>query len=131
MMTLSKRNRRYIELAKREAYKSSYKRFRHGAVLVRGGSVINTSANHNDYCSFARRFRTEPGCSTIHAEIGSILGVDRSQTEGSIVYVARLNKKGEVKLSRPCSMCVNTLRFVGIKKVIYTVDENTIKSMRL
>ena len=48
---------RYLELAKNEARQSKYGKLRHGAVLVRGGSIINTCFNKDKFCSFGNKFR--------------------------------------------------------------------------
>jgi deoxycytidylate deaminase len=120
-----------MDMAKRTAQKSEYKRFRHGAVLVKGGSVRNTGANSGDYCSFGARFRSQPGKATIHAEIASILGLDKSITEGATVYVARINKQETYRLSKPCPMCEAVLRHVGVKKVVYTIDNQNVGILKL
>lgn len=128
---ISSRHNRFLDIAKKLALRSPYKKFRHGAILVKGGSIRNGACNSNDYCSFGAKFRKEPGKATIHAEIGAVLGIDRSVTEGATVYVARLNKREETRLSKPCSMCEAVLRHVGIKKVIYTVSDSEIEVYRL
>lgn len=130
-MHLSKRNKRFVELAKRMASKSLYERFRHGAVLVKGGSVINVASNSKNFSSFGNRFREECGHATHHAELGAILGVDSSTTNGSVIYVVRINKKGELRMSKPCKMCHQVLKFVGVKKVIYSLDNKCFESYRL
>jgi tRNA(Arg) A34 adenosine deaminase TadA len=60
---------------------------------------------------------------THHAEIGAVLGLGREITTGSSVYVARTNKVNEPRLSKPCDMCLATLKFVGVGKVFYTLNE--------
>lgn len=128
----SKKIQRYLDLARRMAFQSEYGKIRHGAVLVKGGSVINASCNKSNYNSFASRFRPDDrGPATHHAEIGCILGVDKSISEGATVYVVRINKQGYFKLSKPCEMCHNILKFCGVKKVVYTYDENHIDSYKL
>jgi len=126
------KNKRYIEFAKRVAEQSDYGKFRHGAVLVKGSSVRNISCNKHRHCSFGARFRKEGrGEATLHAELGAILGVDRSTTRGSTVYVARINREGEARISKPCPMCESALRHVGVKRVVYTDKNGKIESMRL
>ena len=126
------RIKRYLELAKNEAKQSKYGKLRHGAVLVKGGSVISTSFNKNNFSSFANRFRKH-GCghATHHAELGCILGLDRTKTAGATMYVVRINKNGVFRLSKPCDMCHEVLKYCGVKRVIYTVDENKIASYKL
>ncbi len=99
--------------------------YKHGAVLVKGGSVINTSCNKNRRVSFGTRFCKEhDGIATLHAELGAILGLDRSVTEGATLYVARVGKDGGFRLSKPCSMCTAAMQHVGIKRVYWTIDDH-------
>ena len=125
------RERRMLEQAAKLAKTSAFPTFKHGAVLARGASIHNQGVNKNQYCSFAARFKKNPKHATIHAELGCILGVDRSITEGATVYVARINKTGEWKNSKPCKMCQAAMEHVGIRKAVYTIDQNTIGEMRI
>lgn len=123
--------RRYMDLAKRMAQQSAFPDYRHGAVLVKG-SVRNTATNKNNYCSFGSRFQKDhDGRTTLHAELGAILGVDRSITEGATVYVARIGREGKYKISKPCPMCHAALKHVGVKKVVYTINNKVAGSYRL
>jgi len=126
------KNKRYIEFAKRVAEQSSYGKFRHGAVLVKGSSVRSASCNKHRHCSFGARFRKEGhGEATLHAELGAILGMARTTTQGSTIYVARINKEGEARISKPCPMCEAAMRHVGVRRVYYTNEEGKIERMKL
>ena len=117
------RNSRYFNIARKAALCSEQTDYKHGAVLVKGGSVINTSCNKNRLVSFGSRFCTEhEGTPTLHAELGAILGLDRSITEGASIYVCRVGKDNGFRLSKPCSMCTAAMQHVGIKKVYWTID---------
>ena len=131
-MKIKGRHRRYVDLARRLAEGSTYSLHRHGAVLVKGGSVLNWSANQNKVQRWAQRFRAH-GCghATHHAELGAILGVARDKTRGSDIYVVRISKKGSLLLSKPCPMCEDVLRHVGVKRVFYSVDDQTIECYKL
>ena len=115
---------RCLKIAAKAAEQSGHDTFRHGAVLVRGGSVINVAANSDNHTAFGQRFRTDPGKATHHAEVACVLGLDRSATQGGTIYVARIGKNGEWKNSKPCSMCHEVMGFVGIKRVVYTIADN-------
>jgi len=124
--------RRYMNLAKRVAYQSCFPDYRHGAVLVKGGSVLNTAHNKSNFSSFGRRFRrAKNGKATVHAELGAILGLDRSITEGAVVYVARIGATGDFKLSKPCPMCHSAMKYVGVKRVVYTINSQITGSYKL
>tara|TARA_R110002110_G_scaffold5437_2_gene28158 strand:- start:24914 stop:25369 length:456 start_codon:yes stop_codon:yes gene_type:complete len=126
------RDKRYLEIARKVANESTFPRFRHGAVLVRGGSVINTSCNELDAVSWANRFRQHQcGHATRHAELGAIFGIAREKTKNSVMYVVRINPSNDFLLSKPCPMCILALKHVGVKKVIYSVDNKSISSIKL
>ena len=116
---------RHLDLAQKIAKTSDHKRSRHGAVLVRGGSIINIAKNSNKYTKFGQRFMPykQKWHATHHAEIGCILGLDKSTTRGSTIYVARVGKRGDIRNSKPCLICQAVLKHVGVRKVIYTTEE--------
>ena len=119
----SKKTQKHIDLAERMAQQSTYPQFKHGAVLVKGSAVINVSCNKNGFNSFGARFRKkEQGKATLHAELGAILNVERSKTESATVYVIRVNRMGEQRLSKPCHMCEAAMKHCGVKKVVYSTN---------
>lgn len=115
---------RTLKIAAKVAEQSGYGKFRHGAVLIKGGSVMNVSPNRENHTAFGQRFRTQEGIATQHAETSCVLGLNRSVTSGGTMYVARVNRKGQWRMSKPCSMCHEVMKFVGIKKVVYTIAPN-------
>ena len=128
----SKRIIRYFDLAKNVAFNSDYGKLRHGAVLVKGGSIINTCFNKDKFCSFGSKFRKlNRGPATIHAELGCILGLARGVTDGADIFVCRINKKGEFRNSKPCVMCHEVMKHVGIKRVFYTTNKGDIEMYKL
>jgi len=128
----TKKVRRYFDLAKNIASTSVYGKIRHGALLTKGGSVINTCHNKDKFCSFGTRFRCPTrGPATIHAELGCVLGLPRGVTNGANIYVCRINKHGEFRNSKPCAMCHEVMKYVGIKKVYYTTSTDTVEMYKL
>ena len=126
VMTYRGRNARYFNTARKTALCSEQSDYKHGAVLVKGGSIINTSCNKNRLVSFGSRFcKDHDGIAPLHAELGAILGLDRTVTEGATLYVARVGKDGGFRLSKPCSMCHAAMTYVGIKRVYWTIDDNS------
>mgnify|MGYP003631208490 CR=1 FL=1 len=116
---LSKSRKRYFDLAKRAAMESTYGKLRHGAVVVKGGSIISFGFNKANHCQFGKRFRhRNKGDATQHAEISAILGMP----QGADLYVIRINNFCQWRMSKPCNMCEETLKFVGVRRVFYTLD---------
>ena len=123
---------RYIHKAKKIAEQGSYGGYKHGAVLVKGGSIINTSTNKDKFCSFGARFRNpNEGTATLHAELGCVLNLDRTTTKGTTIYVVRVNREGKLMMSKPCPMCKSALAHVGVKRVFYSNENEGIDSYKL
>ena len=129
---MTKKVKRYFDLARNVAFGSEYGKIRHGALLTKGGSIINTCYNKDKFCSFGARFRDPArGHATIHAELGCILGLSRNVTTGADIYVCRVNKRGSFRNSKPCAMCHEVLKHVGVKRVYYTTGDNTSEMYKL
>jgi cytidine deaminase len=125
----SRKTLRYLQLAKKMASCSTYGNFRHGAVLIGGGNaIIGMGVNSEKYSSIGAKYRPDhKGQSTYHAEIVSVNNIARNLTKGATIFVARIAKNsGEDRMSKPCSMCHAVLKAQGVKKVYYTIDNETI-----
>lgn len=91
---------------------------KHGAVIVRGGSVISVGINKNrNHPTVVSSEHIKTHCS-VHAEVDAIRKVKNAK--GATIYVARVNKSGGDLLSRPCDRCHKAIKDAGIRKVVYT-----------
>ena len=57
--------------------------------------------------------------------------IDKSKTEGTTLYVVRVDKSGDLKLSKPCPMCYAALKHAGIKKVVFSLNSHTCGSYKI
>ena len=90
-------------------------RWKHGSVCVKGSNVTTgKSIRTNDPKTMSDVHMDR--CS-IHAEVRAVV---RHTGSRQTVYVARVNKRGELRNSRPCNNCISTLQQLGIKEVIHT-----------
>ena len=79
-------------------------------------SAERLSKQRQSYIISGKGFALRPGEQHHHAD-SCVLGVNRTATtHGATMYVARVNKTGEWRMSKPCSMCHEVMKFVGIKK---------------
>jgi len=115
-MTLSRRQHQWLDLAAKIAMDSTC-RMKHGAVIVRGSSVLAVGTN---------KFRNHPAtikdyqhCS-VHAEVVALRRIG-SQASHTDLYVARVSRDGGHRLSRPCGACWTVLVRAGVHRVVYTV----------
>lgn len=115
---LSRRQRSFLDVAVRLA-ESSELNFKHGAVIVKGGSVLSVGVNKwRNLLLFESDKEKYNEFVSVHAEIDALARCKTPQ--GATMYIARVNKDGEERISRPCSSCTETILNSGIKKVIYT-----------
>lgn len=94
------------------------------AIMIKGNRVIATGAND--------KYRSHPYVQRngqwfnhgIHAELAAIFRVkNRENLRGSTVYIYRQTKNGEFANARPCPMCYELIKELGVKKIVYTVDK--------
>jgi deoxycytidylate deaminase len=105
-----------IKQAVKVASSSKY-RWKHGAVVVRGGRVVGFAPN---------KFRNTPEVDadnvTDHAEAAVIreLLKNYSDLRNGVIYIARISNAGETRMSRPCPNCMKLIVDAGIKEICYT-----------
>ncbi len=100
--TRTKSDTKHLSMATQVASLSEC-RMKHGAVVVKNGNVLGISTNV---------VRNSPKNvdwkhSSIHAEVRALrkAGFPRRAT----VYVARVNKNGERRMSMPCAGCMSLI----------------------
>ncbi len=112
-----------IRLATKAAHESKFHRARVGAVIVRGHRVLSTGCNR---IGFTRFIRDRAFPESVHAEQQAILGLLRERRHhelvGSTLYISRIGRSGEPRLSRPCIHCQRLIESVGIREVFYTTN---------
>ena len=109
----------YLELAKKEAIKSVYPKQQVGAIIVRKGTVVGRGCNQKRHVG---KVKTEYP-NSLHAEVAAIMNTSRRLLAKSTMYVYRVKKDGTPAMAKPCTYCAALLRYVGIKKVVYTNEE--------
>lgn len=118
---LSKRDKAYLSVARYFATKSTA-RNTHGAVVVKGGRVLGTGWNKDrNNPTIIDPDRIKHDCS-YHAEEVAIRE-SGSNLKGAVIYVARVNKQGKDRDSKPCVKCSGLIQEAGIKRVIYTSEK--------
>jgi len=116
-----------MSVAKYLASKSQA-RMKHGAIIVKGGRVIGTGFNKNrNNPLVVSENHIKSHCSE-HAEVNAIKDASYN-VRNAILYVARVSKNGMDRNSKPCSQCFDIISKLGIKKIIYTVENNEYRNM--
>lgn len=109
---LSKEDK-YLSMSMGVALGSKCK-FKHGSVVIKNGKVLGSSPNiqKNDPKYIDFRF------SQIHSEIAAMKKA--GWPTKATIYVSRVNRNGEKRLSKPCVNCQEVLDKFKVK-VYYTV----------
>ena len=105
-----------MDIAKKLA-ETSQENMRHGAIITLGGSVQAMGINKRTNDPY---FNKDSHWLSEHAEMAALRRCSR--TKGATIYVARVNNRGQERMSRPCDKCMKLLRSAGVKKIVYTVD---------
>jgi len=91
---------------------------KHCAVIVMGGRVLATGVNkERNHPMIVSSEHIKTHCS-VHAEIDALKKA--GDVRGATIYVARVNKTGQERNSRPCKYCYSDIKKSGIKKIVYT-----------
>jgi len=91
---------------------------KHGAIIVKGGRVLATGINkERNHPMIVSSEHIKTHCS-VHAEVDALKKA--GDVRGATIYVARVNRIGLERNSRPCKYCYENIKSSGIKKIIYT-----------
>lgn len=110
-----------MRLALKQASLATHDKWKVGAVLVRGGSLISTGFN---------RYRNHPmhvGADGVSYHAEEVALARAGDPRGSTIYVARVTKSGILGMAKPCGMCQQLLLDNGVRTVVYTTPLGIIK----
>lgn len=116
-MELTKRDKKFFEIAKRLSKKSEHHRHHIGCVITNGSKLVGLGFNR-----LKTHTRSTHPFHSIHAELHAILGITVSDLRGSKVYVYRENFWGQLAMSKPCPTCHKMLQDLGVREVFYTCE---------
>ena len=120
---MSKSDRYYLDKATALAELSDNK-FRHGAVIRKNGKTISVGINHTINDPSMLDDATAATNAAVHAEVAALNACRKTNLKGATIYVARISKKGEPRMSKPCLRCQAALRERGVKKIFYTLEHS-------
>ena len=107
------------------------------AMIISGGRVLSVGYNSRANSGLQERYKTNPHCNSVHAEVDAILNVRRKidLTGSKVVVVRRLKydtaKNPFLALAKPCTMCQAVLYSYGIKRALYTISNNEYGVMKI
>jgi deoxycytidylate deaminase len=118
--TLSRRQKSLLSMALKIAETSDMPQ-KHGAIIVKSGRVLALGVNKWRNKDLRKTQNGYNPNLTYHAEVDALNRF--ADVRGATIYIARLGKNGEPRFSRPCSRCLEALQDAGIKKIVYTTNQ--------
>jgi len=101
---------------------SACKQWKHGAIIRKGGRILGRGINSDrNNPNLVADPKTQ---AAVHAEVAAIRAAGNTDLRGATLFVARANRQGEARMSKPCENCQKAMKARGIKKVIYTIDSS-------
>ena len=113
---LSATQRTLMHRALRQAQLATHPQWKLGAVIVANGNILSVGSN---------KYRNDPNtCEYLgiswHAEEVALNLLTPGAAEGARMYVARIARKGQISMARPCARCLIAIHQAGISSVFYT-----------
>jgi deoxycytidylate deaminase len=107
---------------------SGHYKFKIGSIISKGRKIISSGFNslqktHPIQAQYAQLVG-RPEAIFLHAEMAALVeanskGID---TNGAEIYVFRRGLAGDIRMARPCKICMRALIEHGIRKIHYTTD---------
>ena len=108
-----------------EAKKSDFHQ-RHGCVIFKGNKILSTGHNEIRYC---RRLKYKKWIDSLHAEQRAILFC-RYDLKRCSLLVIRLDAYDNITYSKPCGICLELIKYVGITKIYYSNKNGKIEELK-
>ena len=123
----------YLEIAKTVSARGTCLRRKFGAVIVKNDRIVSTgyvgAPRGRINCSdLGKCFRMEHNiprgcmyekCRSVHAEMNAIIGADKEELEGSVLFLTGLENDGSITENADCcAMCKRMIINAGISIVV-------------
>jgi len=114
----------FFKLARSVSFHSTHNRVHIGCVIVKNGKPVSVGFNQSKTHPMYKRINAPnvPFIQGIHAEMAAIASA-RTDLTGTVAYVYREDRKGEIADSKPCPACQRLLEMAGVEKVYFTKRE--------
>lgn len=135
---ITTRDKKYMQLAKRLAISNdkNVNRGKLAACIVIQNELISIGQNSGKTHPIQKKFSKNTHSIFMHAEINCIVNalrvVNESDLEKATMYVHRVKRRSKTDLNwydglaEPCIGCKQAISHYGIKKVIYSTNEDGI-----
>ncbi len=104
-------------------------KFRLGATLVSPRGMV-VAKGHNSYKTHPLLAKRTPW-PYLCAETDCLIRYGLDNCEGHTLYVCRCGRNGGLRMAKPCEVCQWFIKEAKIKRVFYSIDDNSYGTMVL
>ncbi len=98
-----------------------------GCVVIKGNRVLASAHNQRRHAFLPKRsWQRREG--TVCAERMALLKL-LDKANNAVVWVGRVNEKGDFLLAKPCEACQQMMLDLGVKRVFYSCDDGNFREM--
>jgi deoxycytidylate deaminase len=133
-MKISRKQRRYFQIAEKNSYLSAYTKIKIGVCIVTtNGKIItgyNTPKSHTFQFNINKLKKNiypwKKTTSFLHAEIVAYLSDKSTNYQDADIYLFRKQLDGSLGMCRPCISCMSVLISIGVKNIYYTSPDGIV-----
>ena len=123
-------HKKFLNEARAVSLVSDFNRIHIGCVVVYNGKVVSSGWNNTKTDPIQakyNRYRNMMGNKVIHMRHAEIMALKKIihmglDTKNILLYTYRELADGTPALSRPCPACMNFLKDLGVRKIVYSTE---------
>jgi tRNA(Arg) A34 adenosine deaminase TadA len=93
------------------------------SIIFKGNSILAIGENNYDRKQYPFKWKNKyKSYSGLHSELDAINKCNKHQLKGATIAIYGLRRINMVTSTFPCASCLNAIKDVGIKKIIYWKD---------
>lgn len=114
---ITQKDLRWESLAQKMLKINNHPKYKMISLVIRGGRLISVGTNKE---SAPKRFiKAHREGLKLHAEVDSLIGVDKSTTKNATLYIIGETLAGNKMTTKPCSTCLGFIEKMGLRRIVY------------
>lgn len=115
---ITKKDQRWMSLAQKMSKASNHHKYLFCCAIVKGGRLISIGINKDQSAPKLYAKPNRPNMN-LHSEIAACHGIDKKEIKNATAYIGGMSKSEKRILTKPCSVCYNWLKTMGIRRIVY------------
>lgn len=116
-----------IEMARSYSVTLTNRDFKHVSIILRQGHIMAIGTNRRKTHPLSQKYNYRFG--ELHSELDALRQIRRTQRDKLILINFRFNKRGDLKLSNPCSQC-SIWCYDAFDRIFASQNDGVIKQLK-